>query len=76
MKTPTEEALTEALQAAGRSHHDYESNYLEGERDAQWPGVYAAYVLGRLGDFASPTELSKWLEAAPGRGDWSESAAS
>ena len=59
--TPTLDALSEALKAAGSAHHDYESGFLGGERDEAWPGWYAAYVLGRLGDFASATELSEWL---------------
>lgn len=75
-EAPTHEDLQAALNAAGSAHHDYESRFLGGERDAQWPGWYAAYVLGRLGDFARPTELANWLEATPGEGDWSESAAS
>jgi hypothetical protein len=77
MKTsPSQEDLRAALRAAGKAHHDYESRFLGGVRDAQWPGWYAAYVLGRLGDFTSPTELSHWLEATPDEGDWSEAAAS
>ena len=69
------EDLTAALAAAGSAHHDYESRFLGGVRDEQWPGWYAAYVLGRLGDFVTPTELSGWLEAAPLGGDWSSDAA-
>lgn len=71
----TEEQLTDALVAAGKSHHDYESNYLNGVRDEQWPGVYAAYVLGRLGDFTTPTRLARWLEAAPNDDAWAVGAA-
>ncbi len=73
---PRHEDLKEALRAAGKAHHDYESRFLRGVRDPQWPGWYAAYVLGRLGDFTSSTELSYWLESSPGEGDWSERAAS
>ncbi len=29
-------------------------------------GFYAAYVLGRFGDFTAPSALSQWLEEAPG----------
>ena len=72
---PDREQLTAALEAAGSSHHDYESHFLKGERDEQWPGWYAAYVLGRLGDFTSPTELAGWLEEAPSDGVWAERAA-
>jgi len=65
------EALENALSAAGESHHDYELNKLSGVRDENWAGWYSAYVLGRLGDFVSPTTLTNWLEEAPNDGNWS-----
>ena len=46
--------LERALSAAGAAHHDYEQETLKGVRDELWTGLYAAYVLGRLGDFAAP----------------------
>ncbi len=73
---PTKEVLEQALAAAGKAHHDYETNILEGVRDEQWPGWYAAYVLGRVGDFTSPSQLSEWLAAAPSADNWANSAAS
>ena len=73
---PSRDQLASALASAGAAHHDYESRFLGGVRDEQWPGWYAAYVLGRLGDFTSPTTLSRWLEEAPLGGDWSGDAAS
>ena len=73
---PTKEVLEQALAAAGKAHHDYETNILGGVRDEQWPGWYAAYVLGRLGDFTSPSQLSEWLVAAPYGDNWATSAAS
>lgn len=72
---PTQDALADALVEAGSAHHDYESRFLDGVRDEAWPGWYAAYVLGRLGDFAPPTELAEWLRDAPSKGDWAEEAA-
>ena len=72
---PTEQDLAAALAAAGGAHHLYEANFLDGKRDEQWPGWYAAYVLGRLGDFTSPDTLARWLESAPGSDDWSASTA-
>lgn len=72
---PTQKDLAAALAAAGGAHHIYEETYLHGKRDEQWPGWYAAYVLGRLGDFTSPDTLTRWLEAAPAADDWSASAA-
>ncbi len=72
---PTKQELTKTLGDAGSAHHDYESNFLKGSRDEQWAGWYAAFVIGRLGDFASPTELTGWLSEATGEGDWSANAA-
>lgn len=74
--TPSQEVLAAALASAGAAHHDYESRFLGGDRDAQWSGWYAAYVLGRLDDFTSPTALVTWLESAPSDGEWSQDAAS
>ncbi len=72
---PSQDELAEALAAAAHVHHDYEQVALGGERDEQWPGFYAAYALGRLGDFAAPSALSRWLEEAPAGDDWAMSAA-
>ena len=73
---PDKEQLKAALAAAGSAHHDYETNYLKGTRDEQWAGWYAAFVIGRLGDFMSPTDVARSLEEVTGDGDWSENAAS
>ena len=72
---PTEQQLRDALSAAGNAHHDYEANFLRGARDERWAGWYSAYVLGRLGDFTTPTSLTQWLETVTGEGDWSQNAA-
>ena len=72
---PTEERLRERLSAAGSAHHDYESNFLSGTHDEQWAGWYSAYVLGRLGEFTTPTLLTRSLEEVSGEGDWSKNAA-
>jgi hypothetical protein len=74
--TPLLEELVSALASAGAAHHDYESHFLGGVQDEQWPGWYAAYVLGRLGDFTSPTALSSWLQSIPLAGEWTQDAAS
>ncbi len=72
---PTEQQLKDTLSAAGSAHHDYETNFLSGARDEQWAGWYSAYVLGRLGDFTTPTSLTRWLETVSSEGDWSQTAA-
>lgn len=75
-KRPSLTDLQEALSAAGSAHHDFEQHALRGVHDEQWAGFYAAYVLGRLGDFTTPTLLANWLEDAPSVDDWSAAAAS
>lgn len=72
---PSRQSLTEALTAAAASHHDYETHVLKGERDQQWPGFYAAYIVGRLGDFVPPSKLNDWLAAVLDADDWPGAAA-
>jgi len=69
-------SLQNALSAASECHHDYELHILNAEPDEQWAGWYAAYVLGRLGDFVSPTTLTQWLKDTPNEDNWSALAAS
>lgn len=66
--------LVSALEAAAAAHHEFEEMALGGERDELWAGFYAAYVLGRLGDFMTPTALARLLEAVDGE-PWAEAAA-
>ncbi len=72
---PIEQELGETLSEAGLAHHDYESNFLGGVRDDRWSGWYSAYVLGRHGEFTTPSCLTRWLEEVPGDGDWPKIAA-
>ncbi len=72
---PAEQELKDALASAGQAHHDYEANFLGGVRDEHWAGWYAAYVLGRLGDFTTPTMLTQKLGTVSAEGDWAENAA-
>jgi len=67
--------LVLALVAAASAHHEYEDSCLSGEPDERWAGWYAAYALGRLGDFAAPGDLTRWLESAPPGEEWSDAAA-
>ena len=73
--TVSKSDLQAALSDAGSTHHEYEVNYLAGVRDEMWAGFYAAYALGKLGAFAQPTELTRWLEEAPAGSDWAADAA-
>ncbi len=72
---PRKKELAEALSATGSAHHDYEQYILSGVREEQWSDFYAAYVLGRLGDFAAPRTLTRWLEEAPSDDNWAEATA-
>lgn len=72
---PTKSELQEALTAADSAHHEFELNFLEGVGDEYWAGWYAAYVLGRLGEFTTPSLLTKWLQEAQGEGQWEDFAA-
>ena len=74
MSQPSQDELAEALADAGSAHHDYEQVSLQGKRDEHWPGFYAAYALGRLGDFVAPSTLSNWLEEAPTGDHWPTAA--
>lgn len=76
MSKPSQDELEKALSYASSAHHDYENVTLAGNRDEQWSGFYAAYVLGRVGDFATPSALSQWLEEAPVGKKWAATAAS
>ncbi|GAB4232294.1 MAG: hypothetical protein Tsb0034_04990 [Ekhidna sp.] len=75
MNLPDKSQLISALVDAGKAHHDYQSNILNGEHDKYWPGWYAAYVLGRLGDFTTPSALTELLASTPSGKDWNISAA-
>lgn len=66
--------LIAALDAAGAAHHEFETVALGGQRDELWAGFYAAYVLGRLGDFLAPSVLAEVLESTSGE-PWSQAAA-
>jgi hypothetical protein len=44
-------------------------------RDELWAGSYAAFVLGRLGDFTAASTLAALLEEVDAPSNWSEAAA-
>jgi|FLYL01.1.fsa_nt_gi hypothetical protein len=66
-------SLRQALQAAAAAHHDYETVVLGGRRDDWWAGFYAAFLLGRLGEFMTASALTSLLERVEGD-DWWEAA--
>lgn len=66
-------SLRQALEAAAAAHHDYETVALGGRRDDSWPAFYAAFLLGRLGEFTTASALTSLLERVEGE-DWWEAA--
>ena len=67
--------LAAALNAAGSAHHEYEQTVLKGVFDEQWPMFYAAFLLGRVGEFPTPSALTSWLKEVPTDGAWADIAA-
>lgn len=74
MAKPSHHDLTKVLSEAGPLHHEFEQVALKGKRDEQWAAFYAAYALGRLGDFVAPSTLSKWLEEVRTAENWAAAA--
>lgn len=72
---PTKQELVKTLISAAKAHHEFQSNFLGGVRHSQWAGWYAAYVLGRLGDFTTPSFLAGWLEEVTDKNGWFNKAA-
>jgi hypothetical protein len=72
---PFESDLAEVLSTAGSAHHEYEQTALKGAHDGQWAGFYAAFVLGRLGDFTAASRLAALLEEVDAPSNWPEAAA-
>ncbi|HYD17509.1 MAG TPA: hypothetical protein VEF76_03425 [Patescibacteria group bacterium] len=71
----TKDRLVTAFRAAQSAHHEFEEHTLKGQRDEQWAGWYAGFVVGRLGDIAKPSELTEWLQEPTSGDDWHASAA-
>jgi hypothetical protein len=74
-KLITKDKLVGAFRAANEAHHEYENTALNGQRDELWSGMYALYTLGKLGDFAKPSDLAKWLQEPTQGDDWATGAA-
>ena len=72
---PTEKQILQSLIAAGKAHHEFQTNYLDGVRHAQWAFWYSAYILGRLDNFTTPTKLTRLLEEVTDEENWFKSAA-
>jgi hypothetical protein len=72
---PSRALLEAALAAADGAHDEYERVVLKGVSDNQWSGFYAAYVLGRLGEFATASRLATLVEEVEADANWTETAA-
>ena len=72
---PSKSSLRDALAAAVPLHDDYERTILMGVVDERWAGFYAAYIIGRLGEFASPGRVAGLLEEVADQDDWPAVAA-
>lgn len=75
MPPPSRQELNHALAAAQAAHGEFRENFLAGKFDDGRAGWIAAFVIGRIGTFATPTQLTKWLQATPNSVDsWVDSA--
>lgn len=72
---PSKSAIIVALVAANLLHDEYERVVLKGFVDEHWAGFYAAYLLGRLGEFAAPSRLAQLLAEVEEGDDWAPAAA-
>ena len=72
---PSRALLETALAAADAAHDEYERVVLKGVSDNQWSGFYTAYVLGRLGEFATASRLAALIEEVEADANWTETAA-
>jgi len=72
---PSKDELSRTLDTAWDVHREFQKVYLKGVRDEAWPSWYAAFVIGRLGDFTVASLLTKLLEAAPNADNWAEATA-
>ncbi len=72
---PSRARLEAALAAAETAHAEYERIVLKGVADNQWPGFFAASVLGRLGEFTPASRLAILIEEVDAAGDWPGAAA-
>lgn len=72
---PDRESLSKLLAETWEVHGEFQDNYLEGVRDEMWAGWYAGYLLGRLGNFTTPTALTRLLQQTEKLSPWPEKAA-
>ena len=72
---PTIAQLQETLLSAGKTHHEFQENYLNGVRHEQWAMWYSAFILGRLGNFTKASLLTRWLEEVSDKKEWFKEAA-
>ncbi|HUF39066.1 MAG TPA: hypothetical protein VMN57_11125 [Anaerolineales bacterium] len=74
-KLPDKESLSKLLSETWDVHSEFQENYLEGMRDEMWAGWYAGYLLGRLGNFTTPSTLARLLQETESLKPWADKAA-
>ena len=72
---PSRADLEAVLAAAEVAHGEYERVVLKGVADNQWSGFFAAYVLGRLGEFTPASRLALLIDEVETESDWATAAA-
>ena len=72
---PDKGTLSKLLTETWDVHSEFQENYLNGERDEMWAGWYAGYLLGRLGNFTTPTVLTRLLMETETHKPWADQAA-
>ena len=74
-KLPDKNQLAALLSETWDVHSEFQENYLNGVRDEMWAGWYAGYLLGKLGNFTTPTALTRLLEETEKLDPWADKAA-
>ncbi|MEJ0013532.1 MAG: hypothetical protein WDM94_13110 [Bauldia sp.] len=72
---PDRDTLADALAIADAVHEEYERSALKGMGDDKWPGFFAAFVIGRLGEFVAASRLALLLEEVEESEEWPRVAA-
>ncbi len=72
---PDRTTLAATLAVADALHEEYERGVLKGMGDDKWTGFVAAFVIGRLGEFAPASRLALLFEEVDESDDWPAVAA-
>ena len=56
--------LIEALSEAATQHQEFQEGFLKGQFDDEWHSFYAAFIIGKLGTFTTPSKLTELIKKA------------